>query len=236
VESELRQLCVSVLISPSDPCALERLLIHVEGQDSALASRLRSFLDTGVTEAAGYTRIGHEQPFTKVMYVVLRLVPKKCAVRFACACAERVLPKIEQFFPSELGFRELILVVQSWINDEATEDMVLAKLNEVQKDAIRLDREWETGLNQDRFNARTEREMRENGLAVVALDVILCAAGAVTAKNPACCIDCVEESAIRCIEVDEGTVRWWEGTSTKTWQLGRLAEYVRDANHVRELG
>lgn len=229
MNDHMKRHCLRLLRHTTDKSALHALIEAVEEEAPLLATRLRDFVERGAMEPEGFILSEKMKELVKVPFVVIRIIPKPIAVRFACGCAKKVLPLFEGAHPGKAEPRTLIEMVEAWTLGNATTTAVRDKLNQVQEIANNIDREWHTKYAEGAFDSLPKRDFDLTNQPLFVIDVILAAAGAVVAA-PHAALSNVDEVICKCIEIESIDGDAGNRSATVAWQIAHLAVLIDGAN------
>jgi hypothetical protein len=193
-----------------------------------LGGRLRAFVERGAIEPCGFILSNEAKELIEIPYVVVRIVPLHLSVRFACECAEYVIPLFEQAHPDEREPRELVKLVEAWTEKKATKKAVREKLAKVQEIANRIDREWHKAYAEGAFNSLSKPELDLTNRPLFAIDVVLATAASVVAP-PRTALSNVDEAMNKCIEAETVGSSKGDPRAKVDWMVKRLLALVNDA-------
>jgi hypothetical protein len=235
MNENIKEQCLRLLQHPEDKLILERLIEVASHEDPASGARLRDFVDRGAVEPHGFILSNKAKELILVPYVVVRVMPLHLAVRFACECAEKVLPLFEQAHPNQKEPRELVELVKAWTEKKATKKVVKDKLSLVQVIATKIDKEWHRACAEDGFSSLPKGGLDLTNRPLFAIDVVLANAGAVVAPSKLA-LSNVDEAANKCIEAEAaGGTTERDRRVVVRWMIKRLHYLVIRNNHVDNL-
>jgi hypothetical protein len=231
MNDHMKKHCLRLLRHPTDQSAMRALIEAVEEEAPLLATRLRDFVERGAMEPEGFILSEKMKELVKVPFVVIRIIPKPIAVRFACECAKKVLPLFEDVHPGEAEPRTLVEIVEAWTHGKATKTAVRDKLSQVQEFANNIDREWHTKYAEGAFDSLPKRDFELTNQPLFVIDVILAAAGAVIAA-PDAALSNVDEVVCKCIEIESIDGDTGKLSATVAWQITYLEVLIDKANRI----
>jgi hypothetical protein len=226
MDSEIRNLCVRVLEAPTDRGLLRELIGAVGELHGHIGTQLSNYVENGQTERGFMESEDTRRPFL-VHYVITRLLPKQKVVRFASRCARKLLGLFERTYPAEPSARALLDLVDDWANRLTTRKAVEKKLTQVQKVAVRLDREWHMAYARGDFKSSSREELAMCHSPLLVMEAVLVVAGAVKGSSSLVIHECVDEVVDLCTQAETaGRKNGANKRKVIVWQLRALKQEV----------
>lgn len=229
MDEELKRLCLQVVGNPLADKSVDALVELLAAGEPELASHIREFLASGQTYPYGFVRNRDWLDRFGRQYIIVRVIPRAVAVRFACECAENALVHLEARYPSEHGPRRLIDCVKAWVAGKGTKKSIRIALLEVEALASKMDSEWNAAFRKAEFTSRPGFETDETQRLLLAIDLVAFAAqSAGLSKNPFAWLKSIDQAYVQHAEIESTGMgkRGW--TKAIKWQLRRLADLISE--------
>jgi hypothetical protein len=179
-DATLKHAAYGVLSDPLNPLSLASLVRSAERATPGVGQSIRRFVDTGEAEDG---IIIVDKDLWIPQWPLLRLLSDRSLSRFGLASARRVLPVVQEAFPSSDAPRELLESIESFFAGSQHLVVVSENVDRIQNVASRVDREWDAAFNRGDFDDLTRRQIADRFRPVNCVEVVLVAGRMILATS-----------------------------------------------------
>lgn len=220
----VKEKCLAVLSGPYDTQSLLELAEAVESIDGVLAQSFRDFVVSGKMMPSGYILSDDARHLVGIQYVVVRLLKKDSAIRYACSCASRVIPMLQK--KAEKLATQLVNCIQHCLETKKAPDACSALFSRFQSLADTISERWHRTLGTGEHDSLTPEQLAVSNRPLLAADLVLAATSAAAPDSTAdwlASVDDVSSLLIECEQINSTVVASQE---TAMWERQVLADLV----------